>query len=121
MLKLIWGKWKPKSVYIVDVNFNVWGKRGELPQEVLSYYSKFPFWEMHIGDTLHNENTFMMKITEKTAIVVRMDDPHVSRLSAINLKGRINALSQFYTLDKQVKVKKKSKLNELGERMERMW
>ncbi len=115
------GKWKPNSIYIVDVNFKIWGKRGELPQEVLSFYSKIPFVEMHIGDTFHNENTFMMKVTDKTAVIVRMDDSHIARLTAINLKGRINALSPFYTLEKHIGEKKESKLNEIGKTARRMW
>ena len=115
------GRWKPLAVFIVDVNFKIWGKKGEMPEEILNFYSKFPFGEMHVGDTLHNENTYMMKVTEKTAVLIGMEDSHVARLSAINLKGRINALSEFYTLEKQVEEKKDSKLNDLGDRMKRMW
>ncbi|MEM2959411.1 MAG: hypothetical protein QW261_14020 [Candidatus Jordarchaeaceae archaeon] len=115
------GKWKPSAILVLDVNFKIWGKRGELPEKILDFYRKFPFQEMHPGDTLHNESTFMMKVTDKTAVLVRMEDSHVSRLAAINLKGRINALSPFYTLDKQVEEKKESKLNEVERKVKRMW
>ncbi len=115
------GRWKPLAVFIVDINFKIWGKKGEMPEEIVDFYCKFPFGEMHVGDTLHNENTFMMKVTEKTAVLIGMEDSHVARLSAINLKGRLNALSEFYTLEKQVEEKNESKLNEIGDRMKRMW
>ncbi|MFB0562216.1 MAG: hypothetical protein ACETWM_13515 [Candidatus Lokiarchaeia archaeon] len=96
------GKWKTDAIFIVDINFKVWAKKGDLPDEILDFFSKFPFREMHIGDTVHNNNTYMMKVTEKTAVLIGMEDSHIARLSAINLKGRINALSPFYTLEKYV-------------------
>lgn len=115
------GSKKANAIFIVDINFKIWGKKGELPQEVLSYYQKFPIREMHVGDTMHNECTYMMKVTEKTAVIVKMDDTHLARLSSINLKGRINALSPFYTIEKYVEEKKGSKLNEIGKTARRMW
>lgn len=121
LVELNLGRWKSCAIYILDVNFKIWGRKGELAEETLDFYRKFPFQEMHVGDTLHNENTFMMKVTDKTAVLVGMEDPHVSRLAAINLKGRINALSLFSTLDKNVEEKKESKLNEVGKRVRRMW
>ncbi len=115
------GRWSANAIFILDTNFKVWGKKGELSDQVLNFYRKFPFQEMHVGDTLHNESTYMMKVTEKTAVLIRMDDSHIARLSAINLKGRINALSEFYTLDKIVEEKKSSKLNEIGKTAKKMW
>ncbi len=115
------GKWKPLAVFIVDINFKIWGKKGEVSSEIVDFYRKFPFKEMHVGDTLHNENAFMMKVTDKTAVLIGMGDSHIARLSAINLKGRINALSDFYTLEKIVEEKKESKLNEVGKTVKRMW
>nr|MDO8080985.1 hypothetical protein [Candidatus Freyarchaeota archaeon] len=113
------GNWKANAIFIVDFNFNIWGKKGDISEEVLNFYHKFPLREMHVGDTMHNESTYMMKVTEKTAVIIRMDDAHIARLSAINLKGRINALSPFYTLEKYVKETKK--LNEVGKTARRMW
>ncbi|MGQ9723513.1 MAG: hypothetical protein ACUVXA_19585 [Candidatus Jordarchaeum sp.] len=121
LVKTNLGRWNANAIFIIDVNFKIWGRKGEIPNPILNFYRKFPFQEMHVGDTLHNENTYMMKVTEKTAVLVRMEDSHIARLSAINLKGRINALSPFYTLDKQVEEKKESKLNEVGKTVKRMW
>lgn len=103
MLKLVelnLGRWKPFAVLIVDINFKVWGQKGEIPTEALAYFKKFPIKEMHPGDSVHNSNAFLMKITEKTGIIVGIDDIQLSRLAAINLRGRISALSNFYNLEK---------------------
>ncbi|MEM3586274.1 MAG: hypothetical protein QXO71_03035, partial [Candidatus Jordarchaeaceae archaeon] len=89
-------------------------------EEVLNYYQKFPLREMHIGDTMHNESSYLMKVTEKTAVIIKMEDAHFARLSSINLKGRINALSPFYEIEKYVE-EKKGKLNEIGKTARRMW
>jgi hypothetical protein len=115
------GSKKAKAIFIVDINFKIWGKKGEIPEEVLNYYQKFPLKEMHTGDTMHNESTYLMKVTEKTAVLIKVDDAHIARLSAINLKGRINALSPFYELEKYVEEKKQSKLNEIGKTARKMW
>ncbi|MEM3593264.1 MAG: hypothetical protein QXS27_00890, partial [Candidatus Jordarchaeaceae archaeon] len=40
-----------------------------------------------------------MRVTEKTAVVVVLSDEHFARLAAINLRGRISALHDFYLLD----------------------
>jgi hypothetical protein len=114
------GNWKARAILIVDVNFKIWGKRGELDKEVLSFYSKFPFREMHVGDTVHNQNTFMMKVTERTAVLIEMRDSHIARLSAINLKGRMNALSEFCTLDDYVEEKEDTKAGGTREKLKKM-
>ncbi|MHA1361399.1 MAG: hypothetical protein ACTSP1_02455 [Candidatus Freyarchaeota archaeon] len=115
------GRWNAEAILIVDINFKIWGKKGEISDKILDFYRKFPFVEMHVGDTVHNENTYMMKVTDKTGVIVKMEDAHIARLSAINLKGRINALTQFYTLENYVEEKKGSKLNEIGKTVKRMW
>jgi len=89
------GRWKPEAVAIVDVNHKVWCQKGNVSGEILDYYNRFPLLDMHLGDSLHNNNTFLMKVTERTGIIVVMNDPQVARLAAINLRGRINALSDF--------------------------
>ncbi|WXG41864.1 MAG: hypothetical protein WED07_14050 [Candidatus Freyarchaeum deiterrae] len=39
--------------------------------------------------------------TEKTGIIFVMEDSHNSRLAAINLRERLNALSELYTSKSQ--------------------
>jgi len=121
LVELNVGKLKPEAIAIVDINNKVWGMRGEIPHEFFEYYKGFPLEGMHIGDSVHNNNSFLMKVTDKVGIIVVMRDMHFSRLAAINLRGRINVLSEFYILDKYVKKKKKSILNEVKEKERRIW
>ncbi|MEM3587587.1 MAG: hypothetical protein QXO71_09730 [Candidatus Jordarchaeaceae archaeon] len=117
------GSWKARTILILDVNFKIWGKKGEVSTEVLNFYRKFPFREMHVGDTVHNQNTFMMKIAEKIAVIIEMRDPHISRLSAINLRGRINALSEFSILGEHIKDTEEieyKKIDEAKEKLKKM-
>lgn len=114
------GNWKAKNILIMDVNFKIWGKRGELAKEVLSFYRKFPLRDMHVGDTIHNQSTFMMKVTEKTAVLIEMRDFHIARLSAINLKGRINALSDFCILDDYVEERKETEAGGTREKLKNL-
>ncbi|WXG39467.1 MAG: hypothetical protein WED07_01310 [Candidatus Freyarchaeum deiterrae] len=100
LVELNLGRWKPFVVAIIDINFKVWGQKGEISPEVFDYFKKFPLNEMHLGDSVHNSNTFLMKVTEKTGIIVGIDDMQLSRLAAINLRGRISALSDFYYLER---------------------
>ncbi|MGQ9721182.1 MAG: hypothetical protein ACUVXA_07665 [Candidatus Jordarchaeum sp.] len=115
------GSWKPEAVAIVDVNHKVWCKKGNVLGEFLDYYRKFPLSDMHLGDSLHNSNTFFMKVTDKTGIIVVMKDPQVARLAAINLRGRLNALSDFYLLEKLVEEDKKSKLSNILKKEKGIW
>lgn len=93
------GNWNSKGVAILDINNSLIGLKGEVPKEYLDYYTKFPISEMHEGDSIHNRNSFLMRVTEKTAVVVVLSDEHFARLAAINLRGRISALHDFYLLD----------------------
>jgi hypothetical protein len=93
------GNWSSKGVAILDINNSVIGLKGDVPKECLDYYTKFPISEMHEGDSIHNRNSFLMRVTEKTAVVVVLSDEHFARLAAINLRGRISALHDFYLLD----------------------
>jgi hypothetical protein len=117
------GNWKLQALAIVDTNFELWGEKGSIPKEFISYYKKFPLQEMHVGDSIHNNNSFLMKVTDKTGIVVVMEEPHIARLAAINLKGRINALSEFYSLEKFVKEKDTSygKIGKMSDTEKEMW
>ncbi|MEM2959611.1 MAG: hypothetical protein Q6366_003670 [Candidatus Freyarchaeota archaeon] len=121
LVELNLGTWKPQAMAIVDVNNKVWYEKGTVQREVLEYYQKFPLSEMHLGDTLHNNNTFLMKITDKTGIVVVMGEPHLARLAAINLRGRINALSDFYDLEKLIEEDKKTKMGSVLKKEKEIW
>ena len=122
LVELNVGNWKPLAVAIIDVNYKIWGEKGSVPKEYLKYYEAFPLAGMHVGDNINNSSSFLMKVTEKTGVIVVMEDPHISRLAAINLRGRLNALSEFYTLEKFVKEEdKKTKLDETRKREEKVW
>nr|MDO8079309.1 hypothetical protein [Candidatus Freyarchaeota archaeon] len=122
LVELNLGRWKMLTVAIIDINYKVWGQKGEILPEVFEYYKKFPLKEMHVGDSVHNNNTFLMKVTEKTGIIVGMDDMHLARLAAINLRGRIGALSEFYKLEKFIGESKRStRLGDAAEEEKRIW
>ncbi|MEM2145399.1 MAG: hypothetical protein QW279_08555 [Candidatus Jordarchaeaceae archaeon] len=93
------GNWNSDGVAIIDMNNSIIGLKGDVPKECIEYYLKFPISEMHEGDSIHNRNSFLMRITEKTAVIVVLKEEHLARLSAINLRGRISALHDFYLLD----------------------
>lgn len=114
------GRWRPLAVAIVDINNKIWGERGRIPAELLEYYKNFPLRDMHIGDTVHNNNSFLMKVTDKVGVIVIMQDSHISRLASINLRGRINVLSDFYVIEKYIR-DKKSVLDEVKEKERRIW
>ena len=103
------GSWKAQGIAILDVNFKVWGVKGELSDDIFSFYEKFSLIDMHIGDTVSNNNTFMMKATDKIGVIIVMKDTHLAMLSAINLKGRINALSDLHELEKHIETEEKPK------------
>jgi len=122
LVELNVGNWKPLAVVIIDINYKIWGEKGSVPGEYLKYYETFPLKGLHVGDSINNSASFLMKVTEKTGVIVVMQDPHISRLSAINLRGRLNALSEFYTLEKLIKeMDKKTKLDEMRKREEKVW
>lgn len=93
------GKWNSKGIAIINTENSIIGIRGEVPDEYIEHYLKFPISEMHEGDSIHNGSSFLMRITEKTAVIVVLNEEHFARLSAINLRGRISALHDFYLLD----------------------
>ena len=93
------GNWNSNGVAIIDINSSIIGLKGDVPKECIEYYLKFPISEMHEGDSIHNSNSFLMRVTEKAAVIVVLKEEHLARLSAINLRGRISALHDFYLLD----------------------
>ena len=103
LVELNVGRLKPEGVGIVDAKYKVLGDKGSFPKGTLDYNKKFSLSDMHRGDSIHNKNTFLMKVTEKTGIIVAMSDLHTARIAAINLRERINDLSEFYNLEKSIK------------------
>jgi hypothetical protein len=93
------GNWNSNGVAIIDINNSIIGLKGDVPKECIEYYLKFPISEMHEGDSIHNGRSFLMRVTEKAAVIVVLKEEHLARLSAINLRGRIFALHDFYLLD----------------------
>jgi hypothetical protein len=93
------GKWNSIGLAIINIENSIIGIRGKVPDEVIEYYMKFPISQMHEGDSINNSNSFLMRITEKAAVIVVLEEEHLARLSAINLRGRISALHDFYLLD----------------------
>jgi hypothetical protein len=96
------GKWKPTAVVIIDETFRIWGLKGELPEEALNLFRKYILEDIKPGDSIHNGHSFLMKVTEKTAVIVSMKEPSLAVLASANLRGRVNALSDFYGLEKLV-------------------
>lgn len=96
------GKWKPTAVVIIDNNFKVWGVKGKFPEEAVNLLKKYSVKERKPGDSIHNGHTFLMKVTEKTAVIVSMKEESLSVFASANLRGRINALSDFGELEKFV-------------------
>nr|MDO8082097.1 hypothetical protein [Candidatus Freyarchaeota archaeon] len=122
LVELNLGNWKPLAVVIFDINQKIWNQKGKILPEVFNYYKKFPLAEMHVGDSIHNNNTFLMKVTEKTGVIVEMESLHVARLAAINLRGRINALSEFYKLEEFIQEDKETtKFKDAAKSEKRMW
>ncbi len=93
------GKWNSRGIAIVSMDKSLIGMKGDVPEKCIEHYLKFPISEMHEGDSIHNGNSFLMRVTEKTAVIVVLGEEHFARLSAINLRGRISALHDFYLLD----------------------
>lgn len=97
LVELNIGNWKPSGVAIVDVNYKIWGEKGSIPKKYLNYYKKFPLSGMQVGNSINNSGSFFMKVTEEIGVIAVMADSYISRLAAVNLRGRLNALSEFYT------------------------
>jgi hypothetical protein len=112
LVELNVGSWKPLAVAVIDINYKIWGEKGKLSKDELKYYETFNLSGMHVGDSINNKCSFLMKVTDKTGVIVVMGDPNICELSAINLKGRINALSDFYTIENQIKEKQKKSILE---------
>ncbi len=116
------GSWKPSYVAIIDVNQKIWDQKGKIRSKLLRYYKKFPLSEMHIGDSVHNENTFLMKVSEKTGVIVEMNNTHIARLAAMNLRGKLNALTEFSKLENFIQEREnKTRVNGAAKTEKDMW
>ena len=102
LIELNLGSWKPRSIVVIDKDFKVWGLKGKISEEAVKLFEKYSLEELKPGDSIHNGNSFLMKITEKTGVIVSMGDIRLSILASANLRGRINALSDFYLLEEFV-------------------
>lgn len=102
LIEINLGNWKPVAVAIIDKTFKIWGLKGLFPEKAVKILEKYPFEELKLGDSIHNGNTFLMKITEKTGVIISMEDESLSILASANLRGRINAFSDFYLLEKLI-------------------
>ncbi|MGQ9723538.1 MAG: hypothetical protein ACUVXA_19730 [Candidatus Jordarchaeum sp.] len=102
LIEINCGNLKPTSIAIIDKNFKIWGLKGEFPEKAVTLFENYSIDELKPGDSLHNENSFLMKITEKTGVIISMYDEKLSILASANLRGRINALSDFYLLEKLI-------------------
>ncbi|MBS7287870.1 MAG: hypothetical protein KIH01_03770 [Candidatus Freyarchaeota archaeon] len=103
------GKFSVEAIYIVDGDFNVWAHKGEIKGEVIGYYRKFPLATLNIGSFVCDKKSFLLKTTERTGVIVVMKEEHHTIMAAANLKSRINALSEFYELDKAIEILEKER------------
>ncbi len=100
------GRWKPRTICIVDSDFNLRAAKGEIEDDMLNMFRKFLLSEMHIGDIVQNRNAFLMKVADMMGVIVKMGEPHYTGLAAVNLKSRINALDGFYKLERKLELEK---------------
>jgi len=100
------GRRKPRAICIVDSDFNLRAAKGEIEDDVLRMFRKFPLSEMQIGDIVQNQNAFLMKVTDMMGVIVKMGEPHYTGLAAVNLKSRINALDGFYKLERKLELER---------------
>lgn len=92
------------AVAIIDVNFRIWAVKGKLEDilEVLKKYENVPLSEMKTGEEIHDGGSFLMKVTDKSYVLAAVKNPLLVKIAIANLRGRINALSSFYVLDKLI-------------------
>lgn len=109
------GKRKARGVAIIDDRFRVWAARGGVRQEDLAKYSRLPVRELDVGSLIHDSQSFLLKVSDRFMLFVAMGESELSMVAAASLKGRINALSDFYRLDKALEEAEKEggKLNAL--------
>ncbi len=102
LIEINLGNWKPIMIAVIDKNFKIWGLKGNFPEKAVKLFKNYSFDGLKTGDSIHNGNSFLMKVTEKTGVIISMEDEKLSILASANLRGRINALSDLYLLEKLV-------------------
>lgn len=109
------GKRRANGIAIVDDRFRVWASKGWVRREDLARYSKLPMRELEVGSLVHDNQSFLLKVSDRFMVYVSMEERGLSMIAAAALKGRINALSEFYKLDKALDEAEKGegKLNAL--------
>lgn len=94
------GRRRARGIAIVDDRFRVWASRGGVRREELAKYSKLPVGELEVGSLVHDSQSFLLKVSDRFMVYVSMEEKELSMIAAAALKGRMNALSEFYKLDK---------------------
>ncbi len=92
------------TVAIVDMNFKIWAIKGKLDDAItlIEKYEKNSLVNMKVGEEMHNDNSFLMKVTDNLFVLATVKNPILLRIAIENLRGRINALSTLFVLDKLV-------------------
>lgn len=90
------------AVAIIDAKLRIWAMKGNLNGilEILEKYENAPLHEMKTGEEIHNNVSFLMKVTDKSFVLAAVKNPLLIKIAIANLRGRINALSSLYILDK---------------------
>lgn len=90
------------AVAIMDENLRIWAVKGKMEDilELLKKYNNVSLSKMKVGDEVHDDGSFIMKVTDRTLVLASPKNPLLTKLAIANLRGRINALSTLYVLDK---------------------
>ncbi len=109
------GRRKARGIAIVDDRFRLWAVRGGVGRDDLAKYSKLPVKELEVGSLIHDSQSFLLKVSDRFMVFVAMGENELSMVAAASLKGRINALSDFYKLDRALEEAEKEggRLNSL--------
>ncbi len=102
LIELNVGSISLSTVAIIDANFKIWAIKGKLDDaiKILKKYENAPLPKMKMGEEVHDDGSFLMKVTDKSYVLAAVKNPLLIKIAIANLKGRINALSNFYILDK---------------------
>ncbi|MBS7287924.1 MAG: hypothetical protein KIH01_04065 [Candidatus Freyarchaeota archaeon] len=89
------------AIAIIDLKFRIWAMKGKL-DDVLKKYENVPLHEMKTGEKIYDNDSFLMKVTDKLFVLAAVKNPLLVKVAVANLQGRINALSSLYILDKLI-------------------
>ncbi|MEM1659157.1 MAG: hypothetical protein QXX87_05200 [Candidatus Jordarchaeales archaeon] len=90
------------AIAIMDESFRIWAVKGKIEDilELLKKYRNVSLNKMKVGDEVHDDGSFLMKVTDRTLVLASPKNPLLTKIAIANLRGRINALSILYVLDK---------------------